>query len=95
MKNLERATVSGRPGSCLRRASNGDSRRFIWYGGLSGLSRSSNQTNQRDQRDRKDQMNQLPATRRKMVPGTFSSSGASVWMARVMLRPVRENDVAR
>ena len=31
----------------------------------------------------------------KMVAGTFSSSVASVWMAWIMLRPVRKNDVAR
>jgi hypothetical protein len=35
-------------------------------------------------------MNQIPATRRDMVLATFSSSGTSVWMARVMLRPVRK-----
>ena len=58
-----------------------------WY------SRSSNQINQKNQTDKVsqiDQMDQLPATRREIFPGTFSSSGASVWMAQVMPRPVRK-----
>ena len=58
--------------------------------GHSRLSNQINQKNQTDKMDQIDQMDQLPATRREIFPGTFSSFGASLWMAQVMPRPVRK-----